>query len=192
MPDKPARLPISERSTLYQATSSLPGSFGRYRLLERVGEGGLGEVWLAEQTTPVHRQVAVKVIKAGMDSAQVVVCEVPCFYDARIEADSSSGMTRRKANLQSIEFLREALSFLARSYRDAQPLLTAESLFRSAIEDGPRLNGSAPVPSSAREGWTHEARARRDHGIPEEAAPRHPRRRRSRPRDQRRDRGGGH
>ena len=45
---------------------------GPYRLLERVGEGGMGEVWLAEQTQPIHRQVALKVIKAGMDTKQVV------------------------------------------------------------------------------------------------------------------------
>jgi len=45
---------------------------GPYRLLQRLGEGGMGEVWLADQTTPVRRQVAVKVIKAGMDTAQVV------------------------------------------------------------------------------------------------------------------------
>jgi eukaryotic-like serine/threonine-protein kinase len=45
---------------------------GPYRLLQHVGEGGMGEVWLAEQTHPVRRQVALKIIKAGMDSAQVV------------------------------------------------------------------------------------------------------------------------
>jgi len=45
---------------------------GPYRLLQLVGEGGMGEVWLAEQTHPVRRQVALKVIKAGMDTAQVV------------------------------------------------------------------------------------------------------------------------
>src|ERR1051326_2249198 len=45
---------------------------GPYRLLERVGEGGMGEVWLAEQTQPIQRQVALKIIKAGMDTAQVV------------------------------------------------------------------------------------------------------------------------
>src|SRR5712691_3500222 len=45
---------------------------GPYRLLQRVGEGGMGEVWLAEQTRPVRRQVALKIIKAGMDTTQVV------------------------------------------------------------------------------------------------------------------------
>jgi eukaryotic-like serine/threonine-protein kinase len=45
---------------------------GRYTLLERIGEGGMGEVWVAKQTEPVHRKVAVKLIKAGMDSARVL------------------------------------------------------------------------------------------------------------------------
>src|SRR3954447_10697693 len=53
--------------------SSSPAiAFGPYRLVQRIGEGGMGEVWLAEQTRPVHRQVALKIIKAGLDTAQVV------------------------------------------------------------------------------------------------------------------------
>jgi serine/threonine protein kinase/tetratricopeptide (TPR) repeat protein len=45
---------------------------GPYRLLEQIGEGGMGIVWRAEQQQPVRRLVALKVIKAGMDSAQVI------------------------------------------------------------------------------------------------------------------------
>jgi eukaryotic-like serine/threonine-protein kinase len=45
---------------------------GPYRLVELIGEGGMGEVWLAEQLEPVRRRVALKVIKAGMDTKQVV------------------------------------------------------------------------------------------------------------------------
>ncbi len=45
---------------------------GPYRLLEQIGEGGMGAVWLAEQTEPVRRQVALKVIKLGMDTKQVI------------------------------------------------------------------------------------------------------------------------
>jgi non-specific serine/threonine protein kinase/serine/threonine-protein kinase len=55
-----------------QATAPSKETIGPYRLLQLVGEGGMGEVWLAEQTRPVHRQVALKVIKAGMDTAQVI------------------------------------------------------------------------------------------------------------------------
>src|SRR5262245_7853933 len=45
---------------------------GRYELLEPVGEGGMGAVWVAQQTEPVKRPVAVKLIKPGMDSKQVL------------------------------------------------------------------------------------------------------------------------
>ena len=45
---------------------------GRYKLLEPIGEGGMGTVWMAEQTEPVRRLVAVKLIKPGMDSRQVL------------------------------------------------------------------------------------------------------------------------
>ncbi|MBL9168994.1 MAG: protein kinase [Verrucomicrobiales bacterium] len=45
---------------------------GRYKLLEKIGEGGFGEVWMAEQREPVKRRVALKIIKLGMDSRQVV------------------------------------------------------------------------------------------------------------------------
>ncbi|MHC4732653.1 MAG: hypothetical protein ACYS6Z_18960, partial [Planctomycetota bacterium] len=45
---------------------------GNYRVLAKVGEGGMGEVYEAEQLEPVRRKVALKLIKAGMDSKQVV------------------------------------------------------------------------------------------------------------------------
>jgi serine/threonine protein kinase/tetratricopeptide (TPR) repeat protein len=45
---------------------------GKYKLLQKIGEGGMGTVWMAEQQEPVRRLVALKVIKAGMDSSQVV------------------------------------------------------------------------------------------------------------------------
>jgi eukaryotic-like serine/threonine-protein kinase len=41
------------------------GSIGPYRLIQKLGEGGMGQVWLAEQSAPVRRQVALKIIKAG-------------------------------------------------------------------------------------------------------------------------------
>jgi serine/threonine protein kinase len=47
-------------------------TIGPYHLLQKVGEGGMGEVWVAEQHKPLHRRVALKLIKAGMDTRQVI------------------------------------------------------------------------------------------------------------------------
>jgi non-specific serine/threonine protein kinase/serine/threonine-protein kinase len=58
----------SPQATVWQAK----GLVGPYRLLEPIGSGGMGEVWLAEQTAPVRRRVALKLIKAGMDTGEVV------------------------------------------------------------------------------------------------------------------------
>jgi WD40 repeat protein/serine/threonine protein kinase len=53
--------------------SEAPGTvIGPYKLLQQIGEGGMGTVFMAEQTQPVHRKVALKVIKPGMDSRQVI------------------------------------------------------------------------------------------------------------------------
>jgi len=50
-----------------------PGdAIGPYRLRERVGVGGMGEVWAADQEAPFHRRVAVKIVKRGMDSSEVI------------------------------------------------------------------------------------------------------------------------
>src|SRR6478736_5130715 len=50
-----------------------PGAVvGPYKLLEQIGEGGFGVVFMAEQREPLHRRVALKVLKPGMDSPQVL------------------------------------------------------------------------------------------------------------------------
>ena len=54
------------------ATESPGTMIGAYKLIEPIGEGGMGSVWMAQQTEPVKRLVAVKLIKAGMDSRQVI------------------------------------------------------------------------------------------------------------------------
>ena len=72
--------PGDSDSTHADADSThLPGGIGAvarivgpYRLLQKIGEGGMGEVWMAEQSTPIRRQVAVKIIKAGMDTRTVI------------------------------------------------------------------------------------------------------------------------
>ena len=47
-------------------------TFGPYRILRLLGEGGMGAVYLAEQTRPIRRQVALKVVKFGLDSSQIL------------------------------------------------------------------------------------------------------------------------
>jgi len=49
-----------------------PTRIGHYKILEPIGEGGMGTVYLAEQTEPIHRKVALKLIKLGMDTKQVI------------------------------------------------------------------------------------------------------------------------
>jgi serine/threonine protein kinase/Flp pilus assembly protein TadD len=50
-----------------------PGTvIGQYKLLQQIGEGGMGAVFMAEQTQPVQRKIALKIIKPGMDSRQVI------------------------------------------------------------------------------------------------------------------------
>jgi serine/threonine protein kinase/tetratricopeptide (TPR) repeat protein len=66
---------------------------GPYRLLERVGAGGMGEVWLAEQRQPVRRQVALKVIKAGMDTREVI---------ARFEAERQALALMNHPNIAGV------------------------------------------------------------------------------------------
>ena len=52
---------------------TLPGTtIGRYKLLEAIGEGAHGTVYMVEQISPVQRKVALKIIKAGMDTRQAI------------------------------------------------------------------------------------------------------------------------
>jgi WD40 repeat protein/serine/threonine protein kinase len=60
-------------ATMAEPVSERPGTIiGTYKLLEQIGEGGFGVVFMAEQTRPVRRKVALKVLKPGMDSRQVI------------------------------------------------------------------------------------------------------------------------
>jgi WD40 repeat protein/serine/threonine protein kinase/tetratricopeptide (TPR) repeat protein len=73
----PDRAPIQVQPR-YERVGSV---IGPYRLLEQIGEGGMGAVFLAEQTKPIQRTVALKIIKPGMDSRQII---------ARFEAEEQA------------------------------------------------------------------------------------------------------
>jgi hypothetical protein len=64
-----ARTELSIKPT---APQDLPREIGPYKLLEAIGEGGFGTVYLAEQQRPMRRRVALKLIKLGMDTRQVI------------------------------------------------------------------------------------------------------------------------
>ncbi|MCZ6691036.1 MAG: serine/threonine protein kinase, partial [Planctomycetota bacterium] len=49
-----------------------PGQVGPFKILEELGEGGMGVVYLAEQSEPIRRRVALKLIKLGMDTKDLV------------------------------------------------------------------------------------------------------------------------
>ena len=84
-----------ERATI--AASPFPEApaqmLGRYKLLEQIGEGGFGEVWMAEQREPVKRRVALKLIKLGMDSRQII---------ARFEAERQALAMMDHANIAKV------------------------------------------------------------------------------------------
>ena len=75
-----AEFPKAENAVEAEPTADLPGGNehvgavlgGKYKLMEEIGEGGMGSVFMAQQVEPVKRSVAVKVIKAGMDSKAVL------------------------------------------------------------------------------------------------------------------------
>ena len=65
-------LPEQPKATVVAITEKPGDRIGCYKLLQQIGEGGCGVVYMAEQTEPVRRRVALKVIKLGMDTKQVI------------------------------------------------------------------------------------------------------------------------
>jgi non-specific serine/threonine protein kinase/serine/threonine-protein kinase len=84
-------------------------SVGKYRLLQKIGEGGMGEVWEAEQKRPVRRRVAVKLIKWGMDTREVV---------ARFESERQALVLMNHPNI--------AKAFEAGSTEEGRPYFVME------------------------------------------------------------------
>jgi hypothetical protein len=84
----------AESTLLERGFCEHPGDrIGRYRLLERIGEGGCGVVYMAEQEEPVCRRVALKIIKLGMDTWSVV---------ARFEAERQAPALMDHPNIAKV------------------------------------------------------------------------------------------
>jgi serine/threonine protein kinase/tetratricopeptide (TPR) repeat protein len=73
-PEQAAALSSASSTVPFRPSIEAAGATiaGKYKLLEEIGEGGMGTVWVAEQTKPVKRKVALKLIKAGTDSRSVL------------------------------------------------------------------------------------------------------------------------
>ena len=99
-------------------TATEQKSIGRYQLLKKLGEGGMGQVWLAEQTTPVRRQVALKLIKVGM------------YDDSVLQRFQSERQSLAIMNHPSI-----AKVFDAGTTSDGQPYFVMEYVPGSPITD---------------------------------------------------------
>jgi serine/threonine protein kinase len=108
-----------------------PKHIGNYRILETLGEGGMGVVYMAEQTEPVRRRVALKVIKLGMDTKEVVTRfeaerqALAVMDHPNIAKVYDGGATRRGRPYFVMELVR-GISIL--EYCDKQNLGTQERL----------------------------------------------------------------
>ncbi len=98
--DQPASIldPLTQgasEQTEAHIASEQPGAMilGRFKLLEEIGAGGMGTVWMAEQIQPVRRKVALKLIKAGMDSKSVL---------ARFEAERQALALMEHPNIAKV------------------------------------------------------------------------------------------
>src|SRR5262245_32499998 len=73
---QPSRAPYAteavDRLASAMRDAERPSQIGRFHILELIGEGGMGSVYMAEQREPIHRVVAVKVIKLGLDSRDII------------------------------------------------------------------------------------------------------------------------
>jgi WD40 repeat protein len=92
-PDSPAVVAATKLDLAHAELEVVGKTFGRYKVMEKLGEGGYGVVYVAEQTEPVRRRVALKVIKLGMDTKQVV---------ARFEAERQALAMMDHANIAKV------------------------------------------------------------------------------------------
>ena len=88
-------LAVDERSEVRaeHADTEVGTTIGRYKLLEKIGEGGFGVVYMAEQLQPIKRRVAFKILKPGMDSRQII---------ARFEAERQALALMEHPNIAKV------------------------------------------------------------------------------------------
>ena len=123
--DRPATEPPEEASP--------PERIGNFRLLQRLGEGGMGEVWEAEQERPVRRRVAFKLVKWGMDTKEVL---------ARFESERQALALMNHPNIAKVYeagSTDEGRPFFAMEYVKGVPLTVYCDVQRLSTGDRLRL-----------------------------------------------------
>ena len=134
------RPPTSRRSTTAAGTV-----IGPYKLLQQIGEGGMGTVFMAEQTEPVRRKVALKIIKPGMDSRQVI---------ARFEAERQALALMDHPNIAKV---------LDAGTTDGRPALLRHGAGQGRADHA--VLRRAP-PDAPRSGWNCSSRSARRSSTP--------------------------
>jgi serine/threonine protein kinase len=137
--------PADRPTTPAPAPEELGAQIGRYKLLQKIGEGGCGTVYMAEQEEPVRRRVALKVIKLGMDTKQVVARfeaegqalammdhpNIAKIFDAGVVGSAESQISNRKSPIPGGRpyFVMELVRGVRiTQYCDQHKLSTAERL----------------------------------------------------------------
>ncbi len=133
----PSRPVIAE--TIDEPAAAKPNAIlaGRYKLIESIGEGGMGSVWVAEQREPVRRKVAVKFIKAGMDSKSVL---------ARFEAERQALAMMDHPNIAKVfdgGMTEQGRPFFVMEYVKGMPLTDYCDQARLTLKE--RLNLFTPI-----------------------------------------------
>ena len=90
-PKRATELPATHSESQLSESTGL--TIGPYKLLKVIGEGGMGTVYLAQQQTPIFRRVALKIIKPGMDTKQVI---------ARFEAERQALSMMEHPNIAQV------------------------------------------------------------------------------------------
>ena len=127
--DDPTGVGHAQSTRTHTPLGIADGVVGPYRTLQPLGEGGMGEVWLAEQLKPIRRQVALKLIKPGMDTAQVI---------ARFEAERQALAVMDHPGIAKVfdaGITPQGRSYFAMEYVRGEPLTLYCDRHRLTVEE---------------------------------------------------------
>ena len=125
--------PVSRQAVSNDAGHSLPSIPDKYQLIRQLGQGGMGEIYLAEQSVPIRRQVAIKVIRSGKNSQEMI---------ARFDAERQSLALMSHPNIATVfdaGLTSDGNQFFAMEYVSGTPLDEFCRTHQLSIENRLRL-----------------------------------------------------